>query len=356
MYDQNCGECMNQITIGKLADLTGVSTDTLRYYEKMKLLISTSRSPSGYRLYSPDAEHVVRFIRGAKELNFTLEEIRQLLNLRNSDKSTCAEILKHTELKIKQAERRILELKEIRKVLKQLAEQCPADDSPLDCCPILEHINRKTKLAVAVFALAITGFFSMPQTAEAKPISYVNGFMVMQENDETGHTLSLDYTIDPSLAVGLYAKKESGDMDFFTVGPQVNYLVKRWNMPEGQANIFNMTGAGVSHWKGDDKFSAWTGILADYETRRLFTSYEIRGMYAGDFEKSVWQRARVGFAPYLANYDDLNTWFMIQVDHHPAKEDNVVVTPLVRFFYKTTLVEVGYSSNNRAMLNWVLQF
>jgi hypothetical protein len=136
----------------------------------------------------------------------------------------------------------------------------------------------------------------------------------------------------------------------------VNYLIKRWNLPGAQGNIFGMTGAGVSRFKGDDEFSAWTGILADYETRRIFTSYEIRGMYAGDFEKSVWQRARVGFAPYLANYEDLNTWFMVQVDHHPAKEDNVVVTPLVRFFYKTTLVEAGYSSNDHVMFNWVLQF
>ena len=194
-------------------------------------------------------------------------------------------------------------------------------------------------------------------TANAKPISYVDGVMVMQENDETGHTLSLDYTIDPKLAVGLYAKKEENQSkDFETIGPQVNTLLKRWNMPDGQANIFNMTGAGVSNYKGDDQFSAWTGFLADYETRRVFTSYEVRGMYAGDIEKSVWQRARVGVAPYVAGYDDLNTWFMVQVDDHPAKNDTVVVTPLVRFFYKTALVEAGYSSNDHVMFNWVMQF
>ena len=348
---------MKQLTIGKLAETTGVSAETLRYYEKLKLIVADARSAAGYRLYSPDAVRVVRFIRGAKELNFTLDEIRQLLTLKNSDKSTCAEILKHTEIKIKQAEHRILELKEIRKVLKTLAEQCPADDSPLDCCPILEHINRKTKVAIAVFAIGAATLFSSPQTAEAKPISYVGGIMAMQENDETGHTLSLDYTIDPRLAVGLYAKKEINQKkEFETIGPQANILIKRWNFPGAQANIFNMTGVGVSRYHGDNEASAWTSILADYETRRVFTSYELRGMYAGDLEKSVWQRARVGFAPYLANYDDLNTWFMVQVDHHPAKDDTLVVTPLVRFFYKTTLVEAGYSSNDHVMFNWVLQF
>jgi MerR family Zn(II)-responsive transcriptional regulator of zntA len=348
---------MELITIGKLAETTGVSAETLRYYEKLKLIVADARSAAGYRLYSPDAVRVVRFIRGAKELNFTLDEIRQLLTLKNSDKSTCAEILVHTEAKIKQTEQRILELKEIRKVLKALAEQCPADDSPLDCCPILDHINRKSKAVIAAIIIGAAAFFSSPEMAQAKPLSYVGGTMAMQENDETGHTLSIDYTFDPKYAVALYAKKEGNqDKEFLTVGPQLNTLIKRWNFSDGQANIFNLTGAGVSHWRGDDEFSAWTGFLADYETRRIFTSYEVRGMYAGDLEKSVWQRARVGVAPYVAGYDDLNTWFMVQVDHHPAKYDTLVVTPLVRFFYKTTLVEAGYSSNDRVMFNWLLQF
>ncbi|MBI1274515.1 MerR family transcriptional regulator [bacterium] len=345
---------MKELTIGKLAEITGTTADTLRYYEKMKLLKASSRSRAGYRLYEENAVSVVRFIRGAKALGFTLVEIRQLLTLSTSDQASCAEVLKHTEGKIIEAEAKILELKAIKKVLSQLVKACPGDSTSAKACPILDHIQKKAK-SLVILAVAIASF-SLPGEAESKPISYVDGFMVMQENDETGHTLSMDYTIDPKLALGLYAKKESGDKDFTTIGPQVNYLVKRWNMPDGQANIFSMTGAGVSHWKGDDEFSAWTGILADYETRRIFTSYEIRGMFAGDFEKSIWQRARVGFAPYLANYDDLNTWFMVQVDYHPAKEDNVVVTPLVRFFYKTTLVEAGYSSNDHVMFNWVLQF
>jgi DNA-binding transcriptional MerR regulator len=346
---------MNQLTIGKLAEMTGTTADTLRYYEKMKLIKAASRSRAGYRLYDENAVSVIRFIRGAKTLGFTLVEIRKLLTLSTSDQASCAEVLKQMEGKIMEAEAKILELKEIKKVLGQLVKSCPGDSTSAKACPILDHIQKKVK-SLAVVTLAAIGFLSLSPQAEAKPISYVDGFMIMQENDETGKTLSLDYTINPNVAVGLYAKKESGDMDFTTLGPQVNYLVKRWNFPGAQGNIFSMTGAGVSRFQDDDEFSAWTGILADYETRRIFTSYEIRGMYAGDIETSVWQRARVGFAPYLANYDDLNTWLMVQVDHHPAKEDNVVVTPLVRFFYKTTLVEAGYSSNDHVMFNWVLQF
>ncbi|PZP86428.1 MAG: heavy metal-responsive transcriptional regulator [Azospirillum brasilense] len=134
---------MKSLTIGKLAELTGVSTDTLRYYEKMNLVTGTARSASGYRLYTPDAVKIVRFIRGAKELGFTLDEIQKLLTLKTSDQSTCAEIMKHTETKISEAEKRIRELKEIKKVLKQLTQQCPADDTSADECPILKHISKK---------------------------------------------------------------------------------------------------------------------------------------------------------------------------------------------------------------------
>src|SRR5690348_16654642 len=136
---------------------------------------------------------------------------------------------------------------------------------------------------------------ALPMAAQAKPLSYVGGTMAMQENDETGNTLSLDYTFDPHFTAGLYAKQENGGKEFKTIGPQLNTLIKRWNLPDGQGNIFNMTGVGVSRYHGDNEFSAWTGFLADYETRRIFTSYEVRLMYAGDIEKSTWQRARVGF-------------------------------------------------------------
>lgn len=205
--------------------------------------------------------------------------------------------------------------------------------------------------------LICVAWIGAARIAQAKPISYVGGTMVMQENDETGHTLSLDYTVSPDYAVGLYAKKEeNGKNDMTTVGPQVNTLIKRWNLPDGQGNIFNMTGAGVSVMDGETEPSVWTGFLADYETRRIFTSYEARLMYANDIETSLWQRARFGVAPYVGNYDDLHTWLMLQVDHHPMKDDTFVVTPLVRFFYHTTLIEAGYSSNDKAMFNWVLQF
>jgi DNA-binding transcriptional MerR regulator len=351
---------MKLLTIGAVATATGVSADTLRYYEKMKLIVATQRSGSGYRLYAPDAVRIVRFIRGAKALSFTLDEISQMLALNASDQSTCAQMLSRTKTKIAEAETKIKELKEIKSMLNRLAKSCPGDASKLSACPIVDHITKGKKSrrrAAAIIALGGALLALAPQASIAKPISYVGGTMVMQENDETGHTVTVDYTVTPRYSFGLYAKRDQGGSeDFTTVGPQANFLLKRWNLPDGQGNIFNSSGVGVSSRGGHDQASAWTGILGDYETRRIFTSYEARFMAAGDIETSLSQRARVGVAPYKGGYDDLQPWLMLQVDHHPSKEDTLVATPLVRMFYKTTLVEAGYSSNNHVMFNWVQQF
>lgn len=134
------------LTVGRLAERTGVSPDTLRYYEKMGLIRAASRSQSGYRIYGEDAERILQFIKGAKTLNFTLEEIRQLLTLNRSDKATCAEVLQHTTGKISEAEQKIRELKEVKRILSALVEQCPADNTSVSSCPILGHINRPTNL------------------------------------------------------------------------------------------------------------------------------------------------------------------------------------------------------------------
>src|SRR5207248_1388201 len=124
------------------------------------------------------------------------------------------------------------------------------------------------KLFHLLFYLVLNLVVDVP--AQGKPLSYVGGMMVMQENDETGNTLSIDYTFDPHFALGLYAKRDIGGNDFYTIGPQLNTLIKRWNLPDGQGNIFSMSGAGMARQGSNTQPAAWAALLLDYETRRLF--------------------------------------------------------------------------------------
>lgn len=131
------------MTIGKLAELGGVSTDTLRYYEKQGLIRAESRSATGYRQYGENSVQVLQFICRAKALNFSLEKISQLLALNSSDKATCAEIISFTESKIAEAEAKIKEMKEIKRVLTDLIKRCPGGKASIEVCPIIDHIRMK---------------------------------------------------------------------------------------------------------------------------------------------------------------------------------------------------------------------
>lgn len=203
-------------------------------------------------------------------------------------------------------------------------------------------------------------------TAHGKPVSYVGGLMVMQENDAGGHTAGMDYTLTPRMAVGIHAQRHIRGDNFSMFGPQLNFLVRRWNAPRSQGNIFAMAGGGTTiDRRGEMRPVGWAGALADYETRSLFVSYEVRAMYAARVERFLWQRARAGVAFFPVDYNRVSPWAMVQVDHRDekhlgshagAREPKTEITPLVRVMYKAFLIEGGVSHRGRVMFNWVQQF
>lgn len=132
---------MEKLTIGKLAEHCGVTIDTIRYYERSKLIQAQGRSGAGYRLYTPESVRRLAFIRRGKELGFTLDEIRKLLTLKSSKDATCAEMLERTRNKIVEAKVRVKELTRIEAALTRLADVCPGGDTPISKCPILNHLH-----------------------------------------------------------------------------------------------------------------------------------------------------------------------------------------------------------------------
>jgi hypothetical protein len=121
------------------------------------------------------------------------------------------------------------------------------------------------------------------------------------------------------------------------------------------------SGAGIAYSDTgdfDDEIqpAIFTGILADWENRRIFTSYENRVTDAGDIDHHFMQAARVGIAPYIGEYGDLHTWLMLEIEHHPTSDDKITLTPLVRLFKGTNLVEAGMSNHGELLFNWMHQF
>ncbi len=133
---------MSGLTVGQLAKKAGVNVETVRYYERIGLMPEPQRRESGYRMYSQDDLTRLAFIRHAKELGFTLNEIRELLELRVDAKSNCEEVRAQAEAKIRNIEQKIAHLQRIREVLGKLVSACWQREDTGEC-PILEAIERE---------------------------------------------------------------------------------------------------------------------------------------------------------------------------------------------------------------------
>jgi Zn(II)-responsive transcriptional regulator len=131
---------MSNLGIGQLAKRAGVAIDTVRYYERNQLLAPAGRLISGYRRYGEAELKRLRFIRRAKALGFTLEDIRGLLSL--SDERNVSKVKRAAEAKLTDIEQRIAELQRIRKGLRTLIAACPGHGRA-EACPILNALTQE---------------------------------------------------------------------------------------------------------------------------------------------------------------------------------------------------------------------
>jgi MerR family mercuric resistance operon transcriptional regulator len=129
------------LTIGQVAKQAGVGVETIRFYERRGLIAEPKRRASGYRQYALDAVRRIRFIRRAKELGFTLEEISDLLSLRVHPNSKSSDVRKRAREKISDIEDKIAALGDMRDALERVASKCKGS-RPTSECPILEELDR----------------------------------------------------------------------------------------------------------------------------------------------------------------------------------------------------------------------
>jgi len=130
---------MSTLTIGKLAKACDVKVDTVRYYERMGLVLPLERSESGYRKYSPDSIRRLRFVRRAQSLGFSLEEIKELLEISDTPEADCGDVQEHAQHKIAEVEVKIADLIKLKSSLEKLTDFCPGKGKPLSECNILQH-------------------------------------------------------------------------------------------------------------------------------------------------------------------------------------------------------------------------
>jgi MerR family transcriptional regulator, copper efflux regulator len=129
---------MRPHTIGEAADASGVSTKMIRHYEDIGVVPRPGRTPSGYRVYGEEDLHTLRFVKRARDLGFSMAEIKRLLALWKDRRRASAEVKRLAAKHIADLERRIAELESMRRALGHLVHNCRGDSRP--DCPILDDL------------------------------------------------------------------------------------------------------------------------------------------------------------------------------------------------------------------------
>jgi MerR family mercuric resistance operon transcriptional regulator len=127
-----------KLKIGEVAARSGISIDTLRYYERLGLLPKPARTSSGYRLYEARMVDRLAFIKRAQSFGFTLDEIAQMLRLESADPQTCRRVLQMIEHKLEDLNHQYAEIKRLRRELSAYKLECERAIAHRQCCPVIE--------------------------------------------------------------------------------------------------------------------------------------------------------------------------------------------------------------------------
>lgn len=128
------------MSIGTLSKETGIGIETIRFYERLGLIVPVGRKSSGYRIFDDSSLKALGFIKHAKELGFSLSEIQELLDLKADKKSKCQSVQLKAKAQLQAVEEKINHLERIKNVLSKLIEQCRQRKIDSEC-PLLDCLD-----------------------------------------------------------------------------------------------------------------------------------------------------------------------------------------------------------------------
>jgi MerR family mercuric resistance operon transcriptional regulator len=127
------------LTIGALSQQTGCNIETIRYYERIRMMPKPPRTQGGHRLYAYEHLKRLTFIRRSRELGFSLEQIRDLLRFVDGGRYTCSQVKAITLDHLEEVRGRMKDLRKLEKVLKTMASQC--DRGKVPDCPVIDALS-----------------------------------------------------------------------------------------------------------------------------------------------------------------------------------------------------------------------
>lgn len=205
------------------------------------------------------------------------------------------------------------------------------------------------------YLLALFIFIASIGNSIAHPITYKGGYIYQGTFMPQMNEMKLGYTFDPKFAV--MAKSQSFEMndDYrdYTIG--LNFLAKRWLQHDSQGNLYFGVHAGQYEDTNDKGFAGHALLMADWEDREDYVLFRTKRFYYNETESQEYM-ARYGFAPFVAGMNELQTWAILQVYYYEEQSKELLITPMMRFFYKNVLWEIGSSTKGDSFLTLMVHY
>lgn len=193
--------------------------------------------------------------------------------------------------------------------------------------------------------------------ASAHPVSFKGGVGIMSYNSHKMNELQVGYSYNHRLALAHSYLREAKS-EFYI--PRVNFLMKRWNETDSQANIYLSVGSGLEKFNLTNTPVHLGEFSIDWESRKYYTSLQhlyLRrdntrnlALPLADYNHT---KLRLGFAPFLADYEDLNIWFITQFDKH-NEDTQIEALQFLRFYRKNVLWEIGAGFDGAFAFNFMI--
>lgn len=192
--------------------------------------------------------------------------------------------------------------------------------------------------------------------AWSHPVSYKGAVSLMSYNTSQMNELLLNYSLNHRVAVGgMYLQADKSELYL----ARANSLVKRWNNEDSQGNFYVSAGAGAEKYNSDVYGVRMLEVAADWESRKYYTTFEHLYLSRDNRSNPLWSqrddhrtKVRLGFAPFLADYTDLNIWFITEFSKQNDKP--IGTTQLLRFYIRNVLWEIGSDFGGGYTFNFMI--
>jgi len=205
---------------------------------------------------------------------------------------------------------------------------------------------------------AFCAVFSL--SAICGPMGFKDSWMSMGDVSPNWQEVFVNYAFtarDAAGASALAMRSDDGIKSRRLTEATYTRLLKRWNMPEAQANIWFL--GGIGNITGNDFSGSKTllspGVLVDYETTRIYVSATAR-LYRAEEINHDFASARAGFSFYEVDYDQTQPWFILEVRRMRGLTAKTEVTPMLRLIHNRYFVELGVNNSSQARMNFMYIF